>query len=82
MIFAKHNKGGFRTQVAEKVVTVGSTVQLKVEGITPVIPFAILSDRLNGDTLDLFGEVIVPYKERLDALVSLLRTHLWKTNLA
>jgi hypothetical protein len=71
MIFAKHNEGSFRTYVAERSVAAGSAVQLKVEGITPLAPLAILSGRLNGDPLDLFGEVIVPYKESLDALVSI-----------
>lgn len=69
MIFARHNEGRFRTHVAEKSVTAGSAVQLKVEGITPLAPLAILSGRLSDGPLDLFGKVIVPYEEKLDALV-------------
>lgn len=69
MIFAKHNEGNFRTDVAERSVAAGSAVQLKVEGITPLAPLAIFSGRLNGGPLDLFGKVIVPYEEKLDALV-------------
>jgi hypothetical protein len=71
MIFASHNEGRFRTHAAEKTAMAGSSVQLKVEGITPLAPLAILSGRLNGDPLDLFGEVIIPYKDSLDALVSI-----------
>jgi hypothetical protein len=71
MIFARHNEGRFRTLAAEKTVTAGSSVHLKVEGTTPLAPLAILSGRLDGDPLDLFGKVIIPYKESLDALVSI-----------
>jgi hypothetical protein len=69
MILASHNEGRFRARVAEKGVIAGSAVQLKVEGITPLAPLAILSGRLNGDPLDLFGRVIVSYEEELDALI-------------
>jgi hypothetical protein len=71
MIFANHNEGRFRTHTAEKTAMAGSSVQLKVEGITPLAPLAILSGRLNGDPLDLFGEVIIPYKDSLGALVNI-----------
>ena len=68
-IFASHNEGRFRTRVAEKSVVAGSAVRSKVEGITPLAPLAILSGRLDGDPLELFGKVIVPYAEELDALI-------------
>jgi hypothetical protein len=46
-------------------------VRLRVEGITPFAPLAIISGRLDGEPLSLFGKVIVPYEDALDALVSL-----------
>jgi hypothetical protein len=71
MISARHNEGRFRTRVAEQTIVAGSAVQLKVEGITPLAPLAILSGRLDGDPLNLFGKVIVPYVEELDALTNI-----------
>lgn len=68
-ILANHNEGRFRTHVMEDTVLAGSSVRLRVEGVTPLAPLAILSGRLDGGPLDLFGKVIVPYKESLDALV-------------
>jgi hypothetical protein len=69
MILANHNEGRFRTHVAEETVMAGSIVRLKVEGVTPLAPLAILSGRLSGGPLGLFGKVIIPYEESLDALV-------------
>ncbi len=69
MIFASHNEGRFRTHVSEETVMAGSAVTLKVEGVTPLAPLAILSGRLNGGPPGLFGKVIIPYEESLDALV-------------
>jgi hypothetical protein len=71
MILASHNQGRFRTLVAEKTVTAGSTVRLKVEGITPLAPLAILNGRLDGDPLELFGKVVVSYTEELEALINI-----------
>lgn len=71
MILASHNEGRFRTRAAEEVVTAGSAVRLKVEGVTPLAPLAILSGRLNGDPLGLFGRVVVSYEESLDALIGI-----------
>ncbi len=68
-ILANHNAGRFRTHVVDKTVAAGSTIRLRVEGIAPLAPLAVLSGRLNGDPLDLFGKVVVPYEETLDALV-------------
>ena len=67
-ILANHNAGRFRVCVANSTVTVGSTIRLTVEGITPLAPLAILSGRLDSDPLKLFGKVVVPYEETLDAL--------------
>ncbi len=65
MILANHNEGRFRTHVAEETVLAGSSVRLRVEGVTPLAPLAILSGRLSGGPLDLFGKVIIPYQENL-----------------
>jgi hypothetical protein len=73
MIFASHNEGRFRTRASEKRLAAGSSVRLRMEGVTPLAPLAILSGRLDGDPLDLFGKVAVPYREELDALVSIPR---------
>ena len=73
MIFASHNEGRFRARASEKRLVAGSSVRLRLEGVTPLAPLAILSGRLDGDPLDLFGKVTVPYREELDALVSIPR---------
>lgn len=73
MIFASHNEGRFRTRASEKRLATGSSVRLSVEGVTPLAPLAILSGRLDGEPLELFGKVTVPYREELDALVSIPR---------
>ena len=70
MIFANHNEGRFRMRVAEKTIVAGSTVRLKVEGITPLAPLVILSGRLDGDPLELFGKAVVSYTEELEALIN------------
>ena len=64
MIFANYNKGRFRTRVAEKTVMAGSVARLRVKDITSLAPLAILSGRLNGHLLSLFGKEIIPYEER------------------
>src|SRR5215203_6108379 len=71
IILANHNEGRFRTHAAEKTAMVGSVVRLRVEGITPLAPLAVLSGRLNDNPLSLFGKVIIPYEESLDALVQI-----------
>ena len=68
-ILANHNAGRFRVRVTDRTVAAGSTIRLRVEGIAPLAPLAVLGGRLNGDPLDLFGKVVVPYEETLDALV-------------
>lgn len=71
MIFASHNERRFRTHAAENVVTAGSAVRLRIAGITPLAPLAILHGRLNEEPLDLFGKVVISYEEELDALINL-----------
>lgn len=71
MIFASHNERRFRTRAAEDAVLAGSGIRLRIEGITPLAPLAILHGRLNEGPLDLFGKVVVPFEEKLDALVNL-----------
>lgn len=73
MIFASHNERRFRTRAAEGTVVAGSCVRLRIAGITPLAPLAILHGRLNDEPLDLFGKVVVPFEEKLDALVNLPR---------
>lgn len=71
MIFASHNERRFRTRAVEETAAAGSGVRLRIEGITPLAPLAILHGRLNEEPLDLFGKVVVPYEEELDALINL-----------
>ena len=67
-ILANHNVGRFRVRVADRIAAAGSTIRLTVKGIAPLAPLAILSGRLDSDPLRLFGKVVVPYEEILDAL--------------
>ncbi len=46
MIFGNHDSGRFQTLAAEKSIIAGSPVRLKIEGVTPYCPLAILSGRL------------------------------------
>jgi hypothetical protein len=69
LIFGNHRSGRFRTHVAEKSVVAGSSVHLKIEGITTLVPLAIMTGRLNGGPAEPFGKVIVPFQESLDALI-------------
>jgi hypothetical protein len=55
--------------VTEKNVVAGSSIRLKVEGITPYAVLALISGRLDGDPLEPFGRIVVPYEESLDAVV-------------
>lgn len=71
MIFASHNERRFKTRAVEDAVVAGSSVRLRIEGVVPLAPLAILHGRLNGEPLDLLGEAVVPYEEKLDALVNL-----------
>jgi hypothetical protein len=71
MIRASHNEGRFRTSTVERSAVAGSTVRLRVEGITPLAPLAVISGRMDGEPLSLFGKVVVSYEETLDALVGL-----------
>jgi hypothetical protein len=70
-ILASHNERRFLTRAAEDTVVAGSGIRLRISGITPLAPLAILHGRLNEEPLDLFGKVVVPYEERLDALINL-----------
>ncbi len=68
MIFGNHNSGRFRTRSAERGVVAGSPVRLKLEGITPYCPLAIVSGRLDGPPPKAFGQIIFPLEESLDVL--------------
>lgn len=70
-IYANHSRGLFRTSIVESAVVAGSTIRLKVEGITPYAPLVIISGRLNEEPLEPFGKTIIPYEEALDAIVQI-----------
>jgi len=52
-------------------VAAGSTVHLKIDGITPLAALAIVSGQLNGRPPEAFGRIIVPFEESLDALIAI-----------
>ncbi len=54
MILSNHSSGRFRTRVVEQEVVAGSSVRLKVEGITPYAVLAIVSGRLDDGPLEAF----------------------------
>ena len=68
MIFDNHSSGRFRTQAAEEEVVAGSPVRLRVEGITPYCPLAIVSGRLDGPPPKAYGEIVFPFEDSLDVL--------------
>jgi hypothetical protein len=70
-ISASHNERRFRTHVSEEAAVAGSGIRLRIEGIVPFAPLAMLHGRLDDEPLDLFGKAIVPYEEELDALINL-----------
>lgn len=68
MIFGNHSSGRFRTRAVEKEILAGSLVCLKIEGITPYCPLAIVSGRLDGPPPEAFGQIVFPFEETLDVL--------------
>ena len=68
MIFDNHSSGRFRAQAAEEEVVAGSPVRLRVEGITPYCPLAIVSGRLDGPPPKAYGEIVFPFEDSLDVL--------------
>lgn len=69
MILGNHRTGRFRAEVAEKTAIAGSVVRLKLEGVTPYAPLAIIAGRLDGPPPKGFGRIVLPFEEMLDALV-------------
>ncbi len=69
MVYSSHASGRFRARVLEESVVVGSSLHLKIEGVTPFAVLAIVSGRLNGPPLEAFGKTLVPLEESLDALI-------------
>jgi hypothetical protein len=68
-IFGNHREGRFRTEAVEKSVVAGSSVRLTLRGITPYAPLAIIRGRLDGQPPEAFGRIVMPFEERLDALI-------------
>jgi hypothetical protein len=69
MIFGNHSSGRFRTQAAEEAMVAGTPLRLKIEGITPYCPLAIVSGRSDGPPPKAFGQILFPFEESLDVLV-------------
>lgn len=68
VIFGNHSSGRFRTRTAEKDIVAGSSLPLKIEGITPYCPLAVVSGRLDGPPPKAFGQILFPFEESLDVL--------------
>lgn len=68
MIFANHSSGEFRTRAVEEDIAADSSLRLKIEGITPYCPLAIVSGRLDGPPPRAFGQILFPFEESLDVL--------------
>lgn len=69
LINNNHSRGRFRAEVAERAAVAGSVVRLRLEGVTPYAPLAIVTGRLDGPPPEAFGRILVPFEETLDALV-------------
>lgn len=69
IIFGNHESGRFRTQASEETIGAGSAFRLKIEGITPYCPLAVVSGRLDGPPPRAFGQILLPFEESLDVLV-------------
>jgi hypothetical protein len=68
MIFARHANGSFRTLAAAEEIAAGDSLRLRIEGITPYCPLAIVSGRLDGPPPEAFGEILFPFEDSLDVL--------------
>lgn len=69
IILTNHREGRFRTEAVERSIAAGSAVRLRLRGITPYAPLAIISGRLDGPPPEAFGRIVVPFEETLDALI-------------
>ena len=68
IIFGYHESGRFRTRASAREIVAGSSVRLKIEGITHYCPLAIVSGRLDGPPPQAYGQIIFPFEESLDVL--------------
>ena len=68
-IFARHRSGHFRAEVAEKATIAGSAIRLKLEGVSPYAPLAIMTGRMDGPPPKASGRIVFPFQETLDALI-------------
>lgn len=69
MVYANHASGRFRARVFEGSVVAGSSLRLKMEGLTPFAVLAMVSGPLNGPPPEAFGKMLIPLEESLDALI-------------
>lgn len=69
VVFGNHRAGRFRAEVAEKTTVAGSTVRLKLWGVTPYAQLAIVTGRLDGPPPEAYGRILIPFEETLDALI-------------
>lgn len=68
MVFDEHSSGRFRALAAEESVLAGSSVRLRIEGITPFAALAVVSGRLDGPPPEAFGKILLPLETSLDVL--------------
>lgn len=68
MVFNEHSSGCFRTLAAEESVLAGSSLRLRIEGITPFAALAVVSGRLDGPPPEAFGKILLPLESSLDVL--------------
>lgn len=71
MVYDNHESGRFRARVLEDSVTAGSSLHLKIEGVTPFAVLAIVSGPLKGPPPEAFGKMLIPLEESLDVLVQI-----------
>jgi hypothetical protein len=64
-MLGNYSSGRFRTSVAQETTLAGSSVRLKVEGITPHAVLAIIGGRLNDGPLEAL-KIVVPHEASLD----------------
>lgn len=69
MVFGNHEEGRFRARVAEESAATGTSLHLRIEGITKFAALAIVNGRLDGPPPKAFGKILIPFEESLDALI-------------
>jgi len=71
-MLGNYSSGRFRTSVAQETALAGSSVRLKVEGITPNAVLAIIGGRLDDGPLEAL-KIVVPHEASLDGDVYIPR---------